>query len=86
VKVFISSVVSGFERVRDAAAAGIEAVDGTPTRSEDFGAVAASSQQACLAGVRDAEAVVLLLGARYGFVQPAVQTGYIGDRSNREHG
>ena len=35
-------------------------------RSEDFGASADTPQQACLAGVRWAEVVVLLLGARYG--------------------
>ncbi len=70
-KVFISSVVSGFESFRDAAAAGIEALGYTVIRSEDFGAVAASSQQTCLEGVRVADVVVLLLGARYGFLQPA---------------
>lgn len=35
-------------------------------RSEDFGASTDTPQQACLAGVRWADVVALLLGARYG--------------------
>ncbi len=35
-------------------------------RSEDFGASPLSPQQACLAGVRESDMVILLLGARYG--------------------
>jgi hypothetical protein len=37
--------------------------------AEDFGASPSSPQQVCLAGVRNAEMVVLLLGARYGTPQ-----------------
>ena len=37
--------------------------------AEDFGASPGSPQQVCLAGVREADVVVLLLGARYGTPQ-----------------
>lgn len=68
-KVFISSVISGFEEFRDAAATAIRALDHEPMRAEDYGASPSSPQQVCLAGVRAAEIVVLLLGARYGHPQ-----------------
>jgi hypothetical protein len=38
-------------------------------RAEDFPASSATPQQACLAGVRWADAVILILGARYGELQ-----------------
>jgi hypothetical protein len=38
-------------------------------RAEDFGASPASPQQACLAGVRWADVVLLILGERYGDLQ-----------------
>lgn len=65
-KVFISSLIGGFGAFRDAAATGIRALGYDPVRAEDFGASPTSPQQACLAGVRDADAVILLLGADYG--------------------
>ena len=68
-KVFISSLISGFEPLRDAAAAAIASLGGVPTRVEDFPASPASPQTACLAGVRASDAVVLLMGERYGQVQ-----------------
>lgn len=66
VKTFISSLISGFGTFRDAAAAGVRALGYDPVRAEDFGASPASPQQTCLAGVRDADAVILLLGSEYG--------------------
>jgi Domain of unknown function (DUF4062) len=68
-KVFISSVVTGFEAERDAAGDAAQTLHYEVRRCEDFGALEASPQQACLAGVRWADAVVLILGARYGAVQ-----------------
>ena len=69
VKAFISSVVTGFEEFRESADAAIRSLRHTSTRAEDFGAVDSSPQVACLAGVRDADVVVLLLGERYGAPQ-----------------
>ena len=68
-KVFVSSLIRGFERPRDAAASGIVALGHQSSRAEDFGATPDSPQQACLAGVRDADVLVLILGAEYGPLQ-----------------
>ncbi|MGH3804169.1 MAG: DUF4062 domain-containing protein [Pseudonocardiaceae bacterium] len=68
-KIFISSVTQGFEAFRRAAAAGVTALGHQAVLAEDFGATPGSPQQACLAGVRDADAVILILGSRYGSVQ-----------------
>ena len=40
-------------------------------RAEDFGATATSPQEACLAGVREADLTILVLGERYGATQPS---------------
>lgn len=68
-KVFISSVIGGLEEARDAAAAGIETLGSQPKRAEDFGASPDTPQRTCLSGVRDADAVLLILGSHYGEVQ-----------------
>jgi hypothetical protein len=71
VKVFISSVITNFERYREAAADAIRTLGHDVVRAEDFGASADSPQQVCLQGVRQAQVVVLLLGARYGTPGPS---------------
>lgn len=58
------------EQARAAAAAAATALGHQVIRAEDFGASSASPQQVCLAGVRAADAIILLLGGRYG--QPQV--------------
>jgi hypothetical protein len=68
-KIFISSVIGGFEDFREAAAEAIATLGHQVTRSEDFSATPDSPQIACLAGIRQADVVVVLLGARYGPVQ-----------------
>ncbi len=68
---FISSPIHGLEPFRDAAARAAAALRHEVKRSEDFGAAADTPQQARLAGVRWADAVLLLLGARYGERQPS---------------
>lgn len=67
-KVFISSVVEGPEAERAAAAAAATALGCDVKRSEDFGAQERSPREACLEGVRWADAVVLILCERYGGV------------------
>ena len=69
VKVFISSVISGLEEHRAAAREGAESLRHAVIAAEDFGASPGSTQQVCLAGVREADVVILLLGARYGTPQ-----------------
>ncbi|TMD05944.1 MAG: DUF4062 domain-containing protein [Chloroflexi bacterium] len=65
-KVFISSVISGFEAYREAAAHSARLLGREVLRAEDFGASPDSPQRACLAAVRAAYTVLLLLGGRYG--------------------
>ena len=69
VKVFISSVIAGMEDHRAAAREAAESLGYTVIAAEDFRASPSSPQQVCLEGVRDADVVVLLLGARYGTPQ-----------------
>ena len=68
-KVFVSSVISGFEPYRAAARIAVETLRHEPVMAEDFGARPTSPQVACLDGVRRADLVVLILGGRYGMVQ-----------------
>ena len=70
-RVFLSSLMADYGDYRDAAVRAIESLDHEVIRAEDFGARPDTPQQACLAGVRGAEATVLLLGARYGAPQPS---------------
>lgn len=66
-KVFVSSVVSGFEQYRAAAKKAITLLGHTPVMCEDFGARPYSSQLACMTEVDQADVVVLILGASFGY-------------------
>jgi hypothetical protein len=68
-KIFISSVISGFGPLRASARAAIETLRHTALMAEDFAAKPQSPQISCLKGVREADLVVLILGARYGAAQ-----------------
>lgn len=68
-KVFISSVIKDYEPYRAAVEHAIRTLDHTPIRAEDFGATPDSPQRVCLAGVRDSDVVVLVMGERYGWKQ-----------------
>lgn len=57
--------------IRDAARSAVTTLGHEPIMAEDFGALPHSPQIACLDGVRQAGVVVLVLGARYGAVQPS---------------
>jgi hypothetical protein len=69
-KVFISSLIGGFEPERQAARRAVETLRYQPIMAEDFGAQPTSPQVACLQGVRDSDLVVLILGERYGAIPP----------------
>lgn len=69
-KIFVSSLISGFEPLRTAARSAIRALGHEPVMAEDFGAKSASPQIACLQGLRSADLVVLILGERYGSIPP----------------
>lgn len=66
-KIFVSSVMNGFDAYRDAAFAAIESLDHEVIRAEDFPSSTSSSRIACMQGVREADLVVLVLGERYGW-------------------
>ncbi|WP_255301176.1 DUF4062 domain-containing protein [Pseudomonas syringae] len=72
-KVFISSVVKGFEHFRAAAKDAVETLDMKPIMSEYFGARTYSSEHACLTEVDQCDVYILILGANYGYEpQPAL--------------
>lgn len=85
-RVFISSVIRGFEEMRSAARQGIETLGHDVIEAEDFAASPQSPQCACLQEARDADAVVLLLGAAYGTPQrsklSATHEEYLAVREN----
>ena len=70
-RVFVSSVMENYREIRDAASHGIRQAGCEPLRAEDLSAASVSPRNACLDGVRSADALVLLLGARYGFLGPS---------------
>lgn len=70
-KVFISSLITGHEPLRAAAATAVAALGHEVVRAEDFPASGGSPQSACLGGVRASDVVVLILGDRYGYAQAA---------------
>lgn len=70
-KVFISSVIHGYGHYRDGVAEIIKELGYVAIRSEDFPAQPNTPQQACLQEVRESNVMVLLLGAKYGTIQPS---------------
>jgi Domain of unknown function (DUF4062) len=70
-KVFISSLIGGFEPFRAACRSAVTTLRHEPVMAEDFGPRAHSPQVACLQGLREADLVVLVLGERYGATQPS---------------
>ena len=70
-KLFISSLLSGYGHFREAVRSAAETLGHKVITAEDFPATAGTPQQACLAGVREADVVVLLMGESYGAVQPS---------------
>lgn len=68
-KIFISSLISGFEAFREAAKEAVLTLHHEPIMAEDFGAQPSSPQVACLQGLRRADLMVLLLGPDYGYPQ-----------------
>jgi len=57
--------------IRAVARAAVVTLEHQPVMAEDFGALPHSPQVACLAGVRQSAAVILILGERYGAKQPS---------------
>lgn len=70
-RVFVSSVMDGFEEYRAAARAGIEAAGCEPVLVEDNPALPVSSRNACLDGVGSCDAVAVIVGERGGWTAPS---------------
>ncbi|WP_419162882.1 DUF4062 domain-containing protein [Candidatus Palauibacter sp.] len=70
-RVFVSSVMEDYGDYREAARLGIQQVGCDPVLAEDFAAQAISPRNACLDGVQSSDALVVLLGARYGWRAPS---------------
>ncbi len=66
-RVFISSVISGFEEYRKAAKRAVELMSDRPIMSEDFGARPYSSEKACFSEVEASDVYIVILGKEYGF-------------------
>lgn len=69
-KVFISSLINGYEAHRQAASVAVRALGHEPVMAESFTALPHSSQIACLTGIREADLVLLVLVDRYGTPPP----------------
>ncbi|WP_223475041.1 DUF4062 domain-containing protein [Oricola indica] len=68
-KIFVSSIITGYEDRRAAVFEAVETLSHEIIRAEDFGVSTSSPRVACLQGVRDADLVVLIVGERYGYPQ-----------------
>ena len=66
-RVFVSSVMDGFEAYRAAARVGIEAAGGMPMLIEDQPSLNASSRNACLDLVQSADVYLVIVGERGGW-------------------
>lgn len=69
-RIFISSLISGFEQQRAAVRRAVTTLRHEAVMAEDFGAQPTSPQIACLRGLRESDMVILVLGEGYGFVPP----------------
>jgi hypothetical protein len=70
-RVFVSSVIEGYEHIRAAAAGGIADAGGEPVMAERLPSLAVSPRNACLDGVRTSDVYLVLLGARAGWSTPS---------------
>ena len=71
-RVFVSSVIEGFEAYREAARAGIKAAGGEPVLvNEDFPSMPNSSRNACLDAVASSDIYLAIIGERGGWQAPS---------------
>lgn len=71
-RVFVSSIIQGFEAFREAARRGIEAAGGEPVLvNEDLPSLATSSRNACLDAVDSCDHFLISVGERGGWVAPS---------------
>jgi hypothetical protein len=71
-RVFVSSVIDGFEPFRVAARSAITACGGDPVLvNEDFPSLLASPRNACLDAIDSCDLVVTMVGERGGWTSPS---------------
>ena len=70
-RVFISSVMEGFEECREAARRAITAMGGDAVMAEDFPSASSSPRNSCLDGVASSDVYVLIVGTRGGWKTPS---------------
>jgi hypothetical protein len=70
-RVFVSSVMDGFEEYREAARSAIEAAGGEPVLVEDLPSLPVSSRNACLDGVASCDMYLVAIGDRGGWTAPS---------------
>lgn len=71
-RVFVSSVIKGFEAYREAAREGIKAAGGEPVLvNEDFPSMPNSSRNACLDAVASSDIYLVIIGERAGWEAPS---------------
>jgi len=70
-RVFVSSVIEGFEEYREAARRGIVAAGGEPVLIEDYSSLPASPRNACLDGVDSSDIHITIIGRRGGCIAPS---------------
>ena len=70
-RVFVSSVMEGFEEYRVAAKAGIINAGGDPVLVEDYPSFSSSPRNACLDGVTSCNIFVIIVGGKGGWIAPS---------------
>ena len=70
-RVFVSSVIEGFEDHRKTAREVILSVGGEPVLAEDFPGLAVSPRNACLDGVASCDIFIIIVGSRGGWPAPS---------------
>lgn len=86
-RVFVSSVIGGMERHRDAVSDAIEALGYAVIRSEQIGPSTDTPRRLCMEVARTADLTIVLLGARYGEPQSSgLSATHEEFREARDHG
>jgi hypothetical protein len=70
-RVFVSSIMQGFNDCREAARLAILAAGGEPVMAEDFAITTASPRNACLDGVASSDVCIVVVGDRGGWTAPS---------------
>ena len=70
-RVFVSSVIEGFQSYREAARKGITSAGGEPVLVEDFPSLSVTPRTACLDAVASCDIYLVIIGQRGGWVTPS---------------